>query len=120
MTGICKNNYVTFSIELTYTCIFFRWDVSQDHEQRSLETIMACLMKKKDRFGCQNSPLINIDPAKTILDELNLMLHVIDVLIHNLVWAMIDLDLRNRHTEPIDNLEGLLDAIRRCGITFRV
>ena len=35
---------------------------------------------------------------------------------------MIDLDLRSRHvvTEPTDNLEGLLDAIRRCGITFRV
>ena len=83
---------------------------------------MACSMKKKDRFGCQNPPLINIDPAKTILDELHLMLRVTDVLIRNLVWAMIDLDLRSRHvgTEPTDNLEGLLDAIRRCGITFRV
>ena len=82
-----KKNCVTFSIELTYTCIFFRWDVSQDLEQRSLETIMACLMKKKDRFSCQNLPLINIDPAKTILDELHLMLRVTDVLICNLVWA---------------------------------
>ena len=83
---------------------------------------MACSMKKKDRFGCQYPPLINIDPAKTIIDELHLMLRVTDVLTRNLVWAMIDLDLRSRHvgTEPTDNLEGLLDAIHRCGITFRV
>ncbi len=75
----------------------------------------------KNHYGCLNQPLIKIDPSMVVLDELHLMLRVTDVLIRNLIWAMIDLDLKSHHmgVTPV-HLDRLLDSIRGCRLTFRV
>ncbi len=98
----------------------YRWNVSVDYDTRSLQSMKECL-KGKDHYGCQKTPLINIDPSHIILDELHLMLRVTDILIRNLVWAMIELDLKTHHmgSTPV-HLNRLLETISGCGLTFRV
>ncbi len=68
-------------------------------------------------MGCKNSPLLNFAISDIIIDELHLMLHVTDILLRNLIWAMIYMDMRNKGES---NLNKIVNEIRSCGVTFKV
>ncbi len=91
---------------------------------RTLATITECLKQSeasKKRFGCQNTPLFNIAISNVVIDELHLMLRVTDILIRNLIWAMLQLDIKEKHLgRPQQFLDKLINKIRMCGLTFRV
>ena len=56
-----------------------------------------------------------------VIDELHLMLRVTDVLIRNIIWAMIYNDLREvQQKKQPQHLDKLVQTIRSCGITFSV
>ena len=77
----------------------------------------------KDHLGSQHSPLLEIDPDHVILDELHLLLRVTDVLIRNLVFEMVRLDLQDMHRGNSTNtthLEAFVTSVRECGISFNV
>ncbi len=72
-------------------------------------------------MGCISPPLLNIDVDHMVLDELHLMLRVSDVLLRNLIWAMIYRDMEEQHSQrPPQFLEEVIKKIRSCGISFRV
>jgi hypothetical protein len=50
------------------------------------------------------------------------MLRVTDILLRNLVWAVVELDLRDSliSTHKDINLNNLIEKIRCCGISFKV
>ena len=49
------------------------------------------------------------------------MLRITDILLRNLIWAMIHMDLQNRHKgTPSSHLDMLVESIRSCGVTFKV
>ncbi len=53
-------------------------------------------------MGCIWPPLLNIDVDEMIVDELHMMLRVSDVLLRNLIWAMMYRDMewrRNTHKD---------------------
>ena len=45
------------------------------------------------------------------------MLRVTDILLRNLIWAMIYMDMRNKGES---NLNKIVNEIRSCGLTFKV
>lgn len=116
VTYICMGKKHTTTNSLIFLLNIIRWDISTDHSRRSLETLSTCLLEKKKemRYGCQNPPLLNIELSRIVLDELHLMLRVFDVLMRNLVWAMLS------SSEKDIRLNRLLQAIHKCGVTFRV
>ena len=103
-----------------YLSYLNRWDVSKDHSLRTLSSVCECL-KSKEHKGCINAPLFNIDISDIVLDELHLMLRVTDVLIRNIIWAVVHKDLTEVHQrKPAKYLETLVEKIKSCGITFKV
>ncbi len=124
MTGESKHKHV-YNVHRLYWIPFHRWNVSLEHEARSLDTITKCLSQpitsRKQRLGCVHPPLLNIDVPNIVIDELHLMLRVTDVLIRNMIWAMIHNDLREvqQRRQP-QHLDKLVQRIRSCGITFSV
>ncbi len=108
-----------------YWIPFHRWNVSIEHEARTLDTMTKCLSQpitsRKQRLGCVHPPLLNIDVSNVVIDELHLMLRVTDVLIRNIIWAMIYNDLREvQQKRQPKHLDKLVQTIRSCGITFSV
>ena len=63
---------------------------------------------------------MKIDPDHVILDELHLLLRITDVLMRNLVFEMVRLDLQDRHSGSTTYLEALVTTVRECGISFNV
>ena len=73
----------------------------------------------KNKKGCINKPLLQFETTNIVIDELHLMLRITDVLLRNLIWAMIQKDLQERNNTR-DHMEQLVQAIQSCGITFKV
>ena len=72
-------------------------------------------------YGCIHPALLDIEIKEIVTDELHLMLRVSDVLIRNLIWAMIERDIKEDHySRSPQFLDKLVDEIRKCGLTFRV
>ncbi len=98
--------------------------MSVDCEARTVDTISQCLQQlptSKLKFGCVCPPLLNVAISNIVVDELHLMLRVTDVLIRNLIWAMLHLDTKEQHQgKEAQFVDRLLSKIRSCGITFRV
>lgn len=70
-----------------------------------------------------NPPLLNFDIDDIVIDELHLMLRLTDILIRNLISAMIHYDERRFHVSSGDDenhLQKIQTIIKSCGITFRV
>lgn len=60
-----------------------RWDMSKpewyywtEEMKRTLQDLLTLCMKKKDKFGCINPPLLNIKPENVRVDELHLLLRI--------------------------------------------
>ena len=65
--------------------------------KRTLDSIKRCasLSKSKpakERLGIQHVPVLSINPANVVIDELYLLLRIGDVFIRNLVWEVVDAD----------------------------
>ena len=56
---------------------------------------MANKARNKEKYSCENTPLINIDLDHVMLDELHLLLRIMDVLISNLVKEMCEWDKKD-------------------------
>ena len=77
----------------------------------------------KVRLGSQHPPLLAIDPDHIVLDELHLLLRILDVLIRNLIFEMVRLDIENNQrarSSSGSHLERLVSTIRDCRISFSV
>ena len=89
----------------TYISLFpcIRWNVAHKYKRRTLATIRKCGGNpEKTHMGCIWPPLLNIDVDEMIVDELHMMLRVSDVLLRNLIWAMMYRDMewrRNTHKD---------------------
>ena len=88
-----------------YSFHLFRWMVDRTFPHRTQQSINSCL-KSQDKKGCKFFPLIKIPIDNIVIDKLHLMLHIFDVLLKNLVWAMEKLDQDetqqgNREVAPI-------------------
>ncbi len=94
----------------------YRWNVSKDHTLRTSESLQRCLVDRS--MGVVNHPLLDFDVKDVIIDELHLMLRISDILIRNLILAMVYFD-DVRQTQG-HYLSTLQDSIKSCGITFRV
>ena len=105
-----KNNWKDWRVSFKN-----RWDVSKNHKQRTTASIHQHLVDGS--MGCKNSPLLNFAISDIIIDELHLMLRVTDILLRNLIWAMIYMDMRNKGES---NLNKIVNEIRSCGLTFKV
>lgn len=93
-----------------------RWDITKECELRTSTTLQQCLSSQHSK-GCIRPPLLNFELTDVIIDELHLMLRVTDVLLRNLIWAMIHMDLRDRGDT---HLKALVNEIKSCGISFKV
>ncbi len=101
---------------LSYRCY-----ISNDHEERTQESMHLCYNNPADKKGCVNPPLLNISIDKIIVDELHLMLRITDVLLRNLIWGMIAQDIIEcHHSRPAIFLNKVVESIRLCGVTFKV
>ena len=93
---------------------------------RTLQDIKKCCRrpagKRDDRLGCINPPLLEIELDHVIVDELHLLLRITDRLISALVLRMAQLDHASRvhHTGEEGHMKQLTEAVRSCGIHFRV
>ena len=80
----------------------------------------------KERLGSQEAPLIAIDPDHIVLDELHLLLRILDILICNLIFAMVRLDIHDSQqgsrssSASTTHLQQLVSTIRECSISFNV
>ena len=93
------------------------------NERRTLQKMKEWVKKSKDHcLGCIKEPLLNIEVDHVAIDKLHLMLRVTDVLLRNLVWAIISRDRKEAHCGPMRtaSLDRLVDTIKSCGVYFRV
>lgn len=91
---------------------------------RSLSDIKKCAASDKpaEKFGCLNSPLLNLPLDDIIVDELHLLLRVSDKLIDNLVVRAEELDHKAQlHGSGSPHHISMLEkAIASCGVHFKV
>ncbi len=81
----------------------------------------ACRNSSNNPLGCLHPPLIKVEMSHIVIDELHLMLRISDILIRNVVLAMIHRDQTERHSgRPVQFVDKLLEKIRSCGISFKV
>ena len=59
---------------------------------RTLSEIKELVKKRKGDFCCAKEPLLNIEIDHVIVDELNLLLHEMDVMLDNIITEVIDWD----------------------------
>ena len=59
-----------------------------------------------ERFGSKHPPLFNIE-LDHVVDVLHLMLRVTDVMLRNLIWKMVELDIHQRRN-CTDNFVALI------------
>lgn len=100
MIGISENHIIINIYEYYY---LIRWNVSVDHDCRTATSMKECL--ESSSFGVVHPPLLNFDLDQLIIDELHMMLRVSDVLLRNLIWAMVSFDdeERRRRARPLSN-----------------
>lgn len=68
---------------------------------------------------CKNKPLINIEPAKIVPDELHLYLRISDVLLSNLIEDCKQQDTKLEILkQKADQLKTLVEKINECGVNF--
>ena len=79
--------YISFT-EYTVGYNFNGWDVSKSHDEHTLRSIEHCHTLKSCNKGCINPLLLNIEISE-IIDKLHLMFRISDILIRNLIWAML-------------------------------
>lgn len=91
-----------------------RWDATKVNEPRTRTTIEQC--QGSQSKVCVH-PLLNFEVNDIVIDELHLMLRVTDILLRNLIWAMLHMDMRDNGET---HLKALVDEIRSCGISFKV
>ena len=98
----------------------------EDLSIRTLEKLEKCASLSasrpaRERLGSKYPPLIKIEPHHIIPDELHLLLRITDVLLRNAVWEMVRMDqskaIRGGERQ---NLQRLQEAVRACGVTFKV
>ena len=93
---------------------------------RTLQSIKTCCTqpasKRDDRLGCINPPLLEVELDHVIVDELHLLLRITDRLISALVMRMAQLDHCSRVHQAGEegHMKQLTEAVRSCGIHFRV
>ena len=80
--------------------------------------------KAKEKYCCEHKPLLNIELAHVILDELHLLLRVLDVLIENLIrdalqWDQKDNFNKKRGDQKNKHLNDL-QKTKSCGISFEI
>lgn len=111
-----------------------RWKMNFDLEhynscplKRTMDEINAMANKagNKEKYSCENTPLINIDLEHVILDELHLLLRIMDVLIGNLVKEVIQWDTKDNFQKKkcdkkYDHLNKLQSTFRSCGVSFDI
>ena len=74
----------------------------------------------KNKNGSKHMPLLNIESAHYVPDELHLMMRIMDGLLRNLIDDAVSKDTMSKLTaEPTDNLELLIKCIQSRGVTFR-
>ena len=73
--------------------------------------------KRKGDFCCAKEPLLNIEIDHVIVDELNLLLHEMDVMLDNIITEVIDWDkeeeklAHNKKGSIRKNLRGRLSHV---------
>ncbi len=102
-----------------------RWMTTSPADKRTLATMEQCrqhLPGSKERLGCIEEPLVGVEIDMIAIDTLHLMLRVHDVLLRNLINAMIHKDQVASHSGAATTaqLDKLVSAIQSCGLTFRV
>ena len=109
-----------------------RWDMSKTYDfytspdmVRTVENMMSCSLTNS--MGCKNLSLVGLPIQHIIVDELHMMLRITDRLTDNLIQECLDLDLKEKIgalTKSIDNpeshLNSLVNAVRTCGVSFKV
>ena len=86
---------------------------------------MAQKKGKQEKYSCEHEPLLNIELDHVVLDELHLLLRIMDVLINNLVIAVVEWDkkenLNKRKADQKDShIKTLQSTIRSCGVSFDI
>ncbi|XP_028394773.1 uncharacterized protein LOC114518936 [Dendronephthya gigantea] len=111
-----------------------RWQMDKDLDyynsaplKRTLEEVITMANKKgaKDKFSCDNEPLIKIDLDHVVLDELHLLLRVMDVLLNNIIQETIAWDKKTNFNKKkcerdMAHLKKLQSTIRSCGVSFDI
>ena len=93
-----NSNYACLWCE-TFQFVTCRWDVLiKHHNKHTLISVKKCgqLFSSKplsEQLGVKNLPLLNLELHDIVVDILHLMLRVMNVLIRNLVYKMVKLDL---------------------------
>ena len=79
--------------------------------------------KKDKRKGAVHPPLFDVEIDHIVVDELHLLLRVVGVLLRNLIYEVlrIDTSMKERNaTVTQTHLSMLLEAVRSCGVSFKV
>ena len=63
--------------------------------------------KRKGDFCCAKEPLLNIEIDHVIVDELNLLLHEMDVMLDNIITEVIDWDKEDDFEKTCTQQKGL-------------
>lgn len=79
--------------------------------------------RKEKRKGAVHPPLFDIEIGHVIVDELHLLLRVVGVLLRNLIYEVLRIDRSTKErsaTVTQSHLSMLVDAVRSCGVSFKV
>jgi hypothetical protein len=109
----------------------FRWVMDKDLYynsaplKRTLQQVIDMAKKNgsKDKYSCDNEPLIKIDLDHVVLDELHLLLRVMDFFLNNIIQEVICLDMKENFNKKKcernnTHLLNLQATIRSCGVCF--
>ena len=110
----------------------FRWVMDKDLEyynsaplKRTLQQVIDMAKKNgsKDKYSCDNEPLIKIDLDHVVLVELHLLLRVMDFFLNNIIQEVICLDMKENFNKKKcernnTHLLNLQATIRSCGVCF--
>lgn len=91
------------------------------HTLQSLASLKTCAdlppSKGPDKkLGSKHRPVLDVEPDDIVVDVLHLLLRVTDVLLRNLIFKMVELDLKTRRKGAKENLDSLVSVIRSQGI----
>ena len=95
-------------------------------QQKPVQVKDACVSNGatsgKNMYGQKTKPLVSIPINKIVIDELHLMLRVTDLLTSALINDAIKKDRLAGAKKALEgpNLAKLIEAVRRCGVTFAV
>ena len=118
----------------TYHVLLHRWDTSVPESQYNtpppegqLRTLASlhrhCSFSRPEKhLGSKNPPLLQLEPASYVLDELHLLLQVSDVLVRNLIHLADHLDQQSglRGGRTRHNIPKLEKLIQSCRVKFKI